>query len=198
LAQLAHLLLAWGPVGVLVLSVLDSAGIPLPGGVDALLIFLGAHSGPKAYWSAALAIAGSVIGNAILFYAGRKGGDLYFARRARKPRTERLRRWFRQYGLITVFIPALVPIPLPLKVFVVSAGALGVGFPALIAVVLAARIPRFLAMTYLGCQLGLYSFTYLTDHAWLLAAIAVGLFLLCYGLARATSRFSKARLDGAG
>jgi membrane protein YqaA with SNARE-associated domain len=192
LTYLTQLLISWGPHGVLLLAVVDSAGIPLPGGVDALLVLLAAKYGAVAYWFAGLAVLGSMIGNGILFYLGRESGELYFARRVHKPGTKRYRAWFQHYGLITVFIPALVPIiPLPLKVFVISAGVLGLRPAAFLAVVLVARIPRYFAMTYLGSQLGLYSMTYLKSRVWHLVAIAAGLLLLSYLLIKIADRYRK-------
>ena len=48
------------------------------------------------------------------------------ALRLRRPRRA-FRTWFMRYGLVTVFIPALLPIPfLPFKAFAACAGALGV------------------------------------------------------------------------
>jgi membrane protein DedA with SNARE-associated domain len=192
MAHLAQFLLAWGPVGVFCLSVLDSSGLPLPGGLDTLLMVLGAQQGAIAYWWAALAVVGSLIGNAILFYIGRESGALYFQKHAHKRSTARFRRWFHHYGLITVFIPAVVPlVPLPLKIFVISAGLLGIRPVTFLAVVLAARVPRYFAMTHLGVQLGASSMTYLKGHIWVLVWIAAGLFMALYALVKIADRYRK-------
>ena len=62
--------------------------------------------------------------------------------------------WFHRYGLLTVFIPALTPIvPLPLKVFVISAGALRAPFVKFLAVIVVARVIRYFGEVYLGIQL---------------------------------------------
>jgi uncharacterized membrane protein YdjX (TVP38/TMEM64 family) len=95
----------------------------------------------------------------------------------------KFRGWFQRYGLVTVFIPALVPvIPLPMKVFVISAGALGVQPLAFLAVMAAGKIPRFLFFAWLGKELGENSAQWLKDHRWhfLLGAVllAAALFLL--------------------
>jgi membrane protein DedA with SNARE-associated domain len=84
--------------------------------------------------------------------------------------------------MITVFIPALLPIPLPLKVFILSAGALGVKPWTFAGVVLAARTPRYFGLAWLGAKLGHNSAAWLKDHSkeLLLAAalLAAALFLL--------------------
>ena len=170
---------------MLLVAALDSAGIPLPMGVDALLITTSIASPPKAYFAAVLATVGSLAGNLFLFLLARRGGTAYLERNTISPRARRFREWFQQYGLITVFIPTFVPIvPLPLKVFVLSAGALGVSTRAFLLTILVGRIPRFLAMAYLGSQLGENSIGWLKDHKWELTGAALGLFVFLYALVK--------------
>ena len=47
------------------------------GGVDALVVLVAALNHSQAYWAAAAAIAGSVIGSLFLFFIARKGGEAY-------------------------------------------------------------------------------------------------------------------------
>ncbi len=97
-------------------------------------------------------------------------------------RAARFRRWFRRYGLVTVFIPALVPIPMPLKVFVISAGVTGTALPEFVTVVLVGRILRYFGEAWLGVAMGRESTKFLTSHAWHFIAGAVLLFVALYGL----------------
>ncbi len=185
--NLFHTLLRFGPLGILVISAVDSAGIPLPMGVDALLITIAVTSPEKAYLAALLAVAGSVVGNAFLYQIAHKGGEVYLNRHTESPRARKFRRWFQQYGLITVFIPTVVPIvPLPLKVFVLTAGATRVSFRAFLLTIFAGRVPRFLALAYLGSQLGENSMGWLKEHALVLALVAIGLFLFLFALVKWT------------
>ncbi len=105
---------------------LDSAGIPVVGGVDALLIAVATTKPEQAYWSAALAIVGSLAGSLILFFIARKGGEVLLMRHVTSKTGARLHLWFQRWGLATVFVPALSPIPLPMKIPVFCAGALQV------------------------------------------------------------------------
>ena len=179
--RLEALLEAWGLAGLLLIAALDSAGIPLPAGVDALLVAFTVVSPHQAFAAALLATAGSVAGNLALFVAARKGGEAWLERMTASGRARRFRDWFRRYGLITVFVPAIVPVvPLPMKVFVISAGALGVPTRSFLLVVLAARIPRYAAMAYLGVQLGRNTTAWLEAHLPHLAAGAVLLFVALF------------------
>ncbi len=173
--RLAKVLQEWGPAGAFLLAALDSAGIPLPASVDVLLIAVGAASPASALLSAALAIFGSACGSLFLFTIARKGGQVYLERNAGSSRAKKFREWFSRYGLVTVFIPALVPIiPLPLKVFVLSAGALGVSPWAFLATVLAARVLRYFGLALLGRQLGAGAWPWLVSHS-----LGLGLFAIC-------------------
>ncbi len=63
--------------------------------------------------------------------------------------------WFQKYGLVTVFVPALVPLPfLPFKAFAACAGAMGVSRWRFLGVLAVGRILRYLGLAYLGVKLG--------------------------------------------
>ncbi len=186
--ELVAALQAWGPAGVFLLALIDSAGIPLPVGVDALVITLAALDAGQAAPAAALAVAGSAMGCMFLFLAARKGGELYLARYTHEGRGARLREWFRRYGLATVFVPAMIPIPMPVKVPILCAGALGVAPWRFLAVVLAARIPRYAGLAYLGASLGDKALPWLRSHLWHLSAAAVVVLVLLWLLLRKLDR----------
>ena len=176
----------------MLLAAIDSAGLPLPEGVDLLLVSLSVLDPSKAFLAATLAVIGSVVGNMVLFYVARKGGQAYLERKASSEKARKLHRWFQRYGLLTVFIPALVPIPLPTKVFVLSAGAFGVRPLSFGITILAARIPRYFGMAWLGAQVGEHSVEYLRAHVWELVAFAAGLFAFLYLLIKLRERMSPA------
>lgn len=87
-------------------------------------------------------------------------------------RGKRLHDWFERYGLVTVFVPAISPLPLPMKIPVFCAGALEVRWSSFILVVFVARALRYAALAVLGQQFGTETFTYLKAHA-LLVIVAV-------------------------
>jgi membrane protein DedA with SNARE-associated domain len=82
--------------------------------------------------------------------------------------------------LLTVFVPALVPIPMPLKLFVVSAGVLGTNMSTFTFVILLARVLRYFGEAWLGVMLGKESTRFLTTHVWHFVGGAVALFALLY------------------
>jgi membrane protein YqaA with SNARE-associated domain len=192
LRNLANLLVAVGPWGLLALAFLDSCGVPIVGALDAYVIFLAVKEPGQAYWYAAIAVAGSVIGNAALFLIARQGGRP-FLQRTEQGRSQRFRRWFDRFGLVTVFVPAVMPIPMPLKIFVVCAGALNTPFFAFLLVILLARIPRYFGEAWLGVRLGKESTTFLRTHVWQFVLAATALFILLSLLIVASERWRHRR-----
>jgi membrane protein YqaA with SNARE-associated domain len=193
--KLIEALVAFGPLGLLFLAFIDSLGIPIATGMDALLILIAVKSPGQAYLTALLAVAGSLAGNAALFTIARRGGRKYLERSGNPERVRRFRAWFERYGLVTVFVPALLPIPMPLKLFVVSAGALQTGIRPFLIVVACARIVRFFGEAWLGVTLGKESGAYLKAHTWHFAIAALLLFVALYLLIRLNDHL-RARLRG--
>jgi membrane protein DedA with SNARE-associated domain len=178
--HLTDVLIAWGPAGILLLSILDSAGVPVAGVFDALLILIAVERPGAAWLCGGLAVAGSTVGNSLLFWTARRGGRRFMEKTAPEGRASRFREWFVRYGLVTVFVPALVPIPMPLKLFVISAGVLGTAPVQFVSVILAARVLRYFGEVWLGVTLGEQSPAFLRTHAWNFAEGAVLLVAVLY------------------
>jgi membrane protein YqaA with SNARE-associated domain len=173
--KLIQALLAGGPFGVLVLALLDSTGLPVVGGVDTLLVAVATTQPKQAYPAAFLAVLGSLIGSLILFFIARKGGEVLLAKHISRGLGARLHVWFQRYGLVTVFVPAVSPIPLPMKVPVFCAGALNVRLFYFFFVVAVARLIRYFALAYLGQHYGKQTGRFLLAHAWQIGAAALAL-----------------------
>lgn len=175
-------IVALGPGGLAILAALDSSGVPIPAAVDALLMLLAAKTPEQALLCAALALIGSLAGSMFLFYISRRGGEAYLHRHSMTARGIKMRTWFQHYGLLTVFISAVSPIPMPMKLFVISAGALGVKPTHFAGTVFAARFTRYAALAYLGAHLGHDGAgAYLKAHVWHIGGILVALFAACFG-----------------
>jgi membrane protein YqaA with SNARE-associated domain len=175
-AKIVAALIAFGPWGVLLLGFIDSLGIPLPATMDALLILVAVKAPQWAYFYAFMAVLGAASGSITLFWAVRHGRRLFFKGELPPGKRHRFERWFDRYGMLTVFIPAVTPVlPLPLKVFVVSAGALKTPFGKFLAVILLARVIRYFGEAYLGIQLGEDAQGFLARHVWTILGTAVAL-----------------------
>jgi membrane protein YqaA with SNARE-associated domain len=188
LYKISAILVAYGPWGIFLLAVVDSCGIPLPAAMDVLLIGLAVESvkAPQhALFAALMAVIGSTGGNLALFWAARSGAG--WLKRSEPPpgKRQRFREWFCRYGMLTVFVPAATPVPpLPLKVFVITAGALRTSRGKFLAVIVLARSIRFFGEVYVGLLLGKDAQGFLTRNGWTLGALAIGLGCALYLIAR--------------
>jgi membrane protein YqaA with SNARE-associated domain len=162
------------------------------GGVDALLIAIAISSPAQAYLAALCAFVGSLIGSAVLFAIARKGGEVLLARHISGKRGARLHAWFERYGLITVFIPALSPLPMPMKVPVFCAGALEVRWSYFLSVVAAARFIRYTALAYLGSRYGSATFLILKTHWPIVVGVALTLAIAALAILQIAERRSNA------
>jgi membrane protein DedA with SNARE-associated domain len=189
--QLRDLLVGLGPVGLFLLAFVESCGIPNPGGTDWAVVVLTIARSNEALTFVILATLGSLLGNIVFYYIMRKGGEKLLGRFTSKGRGARMRLWFHHYGLVTVFITALIPLPfMPFKVFAACAGALGVGLRRFLIVLGAARLPRYAGLAYLGVVVGYDWQMWLKVHVWHMTVVAV---VICVALLWGT-RWAESRI----
>ena len=191
LSKLSAALIAYGPWGVFIVGVIDSLGVPLPAAMDLLLVGIGAGSVSRpshAYFAAVLAVIGSLAGNLALFLAARGGARWLLRGQTAPGKGQGFRDWFSRYGLLTIFVPALLPAPpLPLKVFVVSAGALKTPMVRFLAAVVLARSLRYFGEVYLGLTLGKDAPEFLARNGWSVAGGVLLLSIALWAVLRAVS-----------
>jgi membrane protein DedA with SNARE-associated domain len=132
-----------------------------------------------------MATLGSLAGTTIFFEVARRGGEALLAKYTRRGRAAKFRDWYRRYGMLTVFVSGMLPLPfLPFKAFVACAGALGVPRARFVALLAAARVPRYGSLAYLGTRLGPDSWPWVRAHLWHLTVAAVLLFAALYAALR--------------
>jgi len=174
-------LVAFGPFGILLLAGIDSL-ISLPAALDFLLVAYAVKDPQNAYFASLMAVVGSTAGNVALFMAARHGSRRFLKGEPASVRGRKFQQWFHHYGLLTVFVPAVTPVvPFPLKVFVMSAGALRTRFGKFLVVIVLARSIRYFGEALLGVELGEHAKTFLLRNAWSLLgvvlALATGMYL---------------------
>jgi membrane protein YqaA with SNARE-associated domain len=144
-----------GMLGLFSVAVIDSSVIPLPlpGSTDLLLLWLVAHSGDP-WLLAACAIAGSILGGYTTWEVGRKGGEKALRHYVPARLLERIRAWVEHHRILAVFLPAVLPPPIPLLPFALAAGALGVSRIRFLSVYGVARTVRYSFVAWLGVTYG--------------------------------------------
>ncbi len=142
-----------GPGGLFTISLVDSAGVPLPGGPDAVMIFLSAERPWLMPLYAFAATAGSTIGCTLMYLAARRAGVMAL-KRVSAERRERIENLLGRYDMLAIMVPAVLPPPFPFKPFVLSAGVFKLKIARFVAAVFMGRAARFLIEGWLAVELG--------------------------------------------
>lgn len=191
LQALLEWLKAFGPLGLFGISLVDSAGIPLPGGPDAVMIWLTANNPALMPLYALAATAGSAIGCTLLYLAARRAGIAALSRvtAAKRDRVENL---LGRYDLIAVMIPAVLPPPFPFKPFVLCAGVFRLKTWRFIAAIFIGRSLRFLIEGWLAIRFGDDAGRIISRHGWkaLVAAAVLAAVAFILSFLRKRSRRS--------
>lgn len=146
-------LLALGVPGLFLIALLDSAGVPLPGGVDVLLLLLVWQQPSRFLVAATAAATGSTLGCLVLYRVGRSGGDRAL-RRVDPDKRRRVTRRVRENDVAALLVAVLAPPPFPTKVFMLAAGIVGVSWTRFAGAVFVGRLIRFTGEAYLAVRLG--------------------------------------------
>lgn len=152
---LPHWLTHLGALGLFSVAVIDSSVIPLPlpGSTDLLLLWLVAHNG-NPWLLASMAISGGLLGGYVTWNIGRKGGEAALRRHVPARILKLVTGWVKQHPVLAVFLPAILPPPIPLSPFVLASGALGVSRIRFFVAFGAARTLRYSLIAWLGVAYG--------------------------------------------
>ncbi|HET9282115.1 MAG TPA: VTT domain-containing protein [Candidatus Angelobacter sp.] len=139
-----------GGLGLILLGFADNSVIPLPGSMDALTIILSAHQ--KAWWPyyAAMATIGGVVGGYTTYALGAKSGEAALEKKLPKKKAEKIYKLFNKYGFWSLFVPALLPPPVPYSPFLLAAGVLKYSKRNFFIAVGTARAIRYGLLAWLG------------------------------------------------
>lgn len=139
-----------GGVGLVLLGVADNSVVPMPGSMDALTVVLSAHQ--KDWWPyyAIMATIGGLVGGYMTYELGRKGGKEALEKKLPKRKAEKVYQTFEKYGFWGLFVPALLPPPVPFSPFLIAAGAMKYSRQKFFMAVGMARAIRYCLLAYLG------------------------------------------------
>src|SRR3954467_9961230 len=112
-----------GPM-MLVIGALDSSLLSLPEINDYLVVGRCYRYHSAVFYFPLFAAAGSVLGCLLLYTIMRRGGQALLRRRFSAENIARVERAYARLCFLALAIPALLPPPMPFKIFVATAGAL--------------------------------------------------------------------------
>ena len=143
-----------GGIGMFVVAALDSSFLSFPQINDLLVIYMSTKNPVRMPYYAAMTTLGSLVGCFALYAVAWRGGEVFLRKRFSGPRVERGLALYQRHGLLAVVVPALLPPPMPFKLFVLLAGAARVSpwkFGAAIAI---GRGIRYFGQGYLAVLYG--------------------------------------------
>src|SRR5262249_26137643 len=148
------LLPALGPSGLFFVAFCDSSFLSLPEINDILVVTSSSHNPATAWIPIAMATLGSLAGCSTLWVIGRRGGEPLLERRFGKAQVARTRAAFERWDVLALGIPAILPPPMPFKIFVLSAGVFGVPWRRFALTLILARGLRYVFWGLLGIFYG--------------------------------------------
>lgn len=143
-----------GGFGLILLGLLDSSIIPLPGSMDILTILLAARAERFWFYYAMMATVGSVLGGYITYRIARKQGKESLGKRLSKKRMQRVTKIFEKFGLGAIIVPAILPPPTPMVPFILAAGAMQYSAKKFVIAFFIGRGVRFTILAFLAAKYG--------------------------------------------
>jgi membrane protein YqaA with SNARE-associated domain len=178
LSRLNEYLLFMGIPGLLLISFIDSAAVPLAGGPDAVIILLSWRRPGMTFLIVLAAAVGSTLGCMVLYGIGRKGGERALSR-FNPEKVAWIERKMQDYGVWAVFAAVMAPPPFPTKPVILAAGVLQASKLRFAASVFAGRMVRYSLLGYLGAKFGDQSAKIIKAHyPEIFVALLCGILLL--------------------
>jgi membrane protein YqaA with SNARE-associated domain len=170
-----HWFLTLGGPGLILLGLIDSSVIPVPGSMDAMTIVLSAHQ--RTWWPyyAVMATLGSVVGAHVTYRLARNRGEKALNDRFSKRNAKKVVRTFERWGFGAIAVPALLPPPMPMVPFVIAAGALQYSQRKFLVAMSLGRLVRYSIFAYLGAVYGRKIFAVVLAHGEVALYVTIGL-----------------------
>jgi membrane protein YqaA with SNARE-associated domain len=143
-----------GPFGLFVVAFFDSSFLSVPEINDVLVVTSSAGHPATAWMYVLAATSGSLAGCSALWYIGRRGGEAFLVRKFGRDRVDQTRAHFKKWDILALAIPAVLPPPMPFKIFVLSSGVFGVPYRRFAATLVVARGLRYVFWGVMGATYG--------------------------------------------
>ena len=183
---------------MVVIGALDSSLLSLPEINDYLVVGRCYKYPSAAFYFPLFAAAGSVIGCNLLYTIVRRGGQAVLRKRFNLQSIKRVERAYERFGFLAIGIPAILPPPLPFKIFVATAGALEYPRWKFLMTVMIARSFRYYVEGILAVFYGRRVLLFMKDNGLVILSIVGAVVLIgviVYIIRRRRSVPTEAELD---
>jgi membrane protein YqaA with SNARE-associated domain len=163
---------------MIVIGALDSSLLSLPEINDYLVVMRCTNAPYEVFYFPLFAAAGSVIGCLLLYTIIRRGGQYILRKRFRTEHIERVERTYANYGFLALAVPAMLPPPMPFKIFVATAGALEYPRWRFMLTIMIARSLRYYIEGTLAVFYGRTVIDFIKNYGFTILAMVLGACLL--------------------
>jgi membrane protein YqaA with SNARE-associated domain len=162
-----------GPAMVII-GALDSSLLSLPE-VNDYLVVGRCYKYPSAvFYFPLFAAVGSVLGCWLLYSIMRRGGQALLRKRFKPENIQRVEDAYARFGFLAIAVPAVLPPPLPFKIFIATAGTLGYPRWKFLVTVMIARSFRYYVEGILAVFYGELVLSFLKANGLTILLIVVG------------------------
>lgn len=163
---------------MVVIGALDSSLLSLPE-INDYLVVGRCYTYPSAvFYFPLFAAGGSVLGCWLLYSIMRRGGQALLRKRFKRESIQRVERVYARFGVLAIAIPAILPPPLPFKIFVATAGTLEYPRWKFLMTVMLARSFRYYVEGILAVFYGRRVLLFLKDNGLVILSIAASVALV--------------------
>lgn len=149
---------------MILIGALDSSLLSLPEINDYLVVGRCIKQPSAVFYFPMFAAIGSVLGCLLLYTIMRRGGQALLRRRFKRENIEKVERAYARYGFLAIAIPALLPPPMPFKIFVATAGTLEYPRWKFLVTVMVARAFRYYVEGILAVYYGRRVLSFIRDR----------------------------------
>ena len=167
---------------MVIIGALDSSLLSLPEINDYLVVGRCIKDHTAVFYFPLFAAAGSVLGCNLLYSIVRRGGQAVLRKRFPLASIKKVERAYERFGFLAIGIPAILPPPLPFKIFVATAGALEYPRWKFLLTVMIARSFRYYVEGILAVFYGRRVLLFLKDNGLVIVSIVATLALIGLGV----------------
>lgn len=163
---------------MVLIGALDSSLLSLPEINDYLVVGRCYKYPTAVFYFPLFAAIGSVLGCWLLYTITRRGGQAMLRKRFSPESIQRVERVYARFGFLAIAIPAILPPPLPFKIFVATAGALEYPRWKFLMTVMIARSFRYYVEGILAVYYGRRVLMFLKDNGLIIISIVAAVALI--------------------
>ena len=163
---------------MIAIGALDSSLLSLPEINDYLVVGRCIREHHAVFYFPLFAAAGSVLGCLLLYTIMRRGGQAVLRKRFSLEGIQRVERAYARFGFLAIAVPAILPPPLPFKIFVATAGTLEYPRWKFLLTVMLARSLRYYVMGILAVFYGRRVLIFLRDNGIVVISIVATIGLI--------------------